>query len=661
MAGLLGFFNHSDLPPHGFCLLWDPTLIWLHVVSDALIGVAYYSIPLALAYFVLHRRDLALRWVLGLFAGFILACGTTHFLEIWVLWHPDYAIQGLVKLLTAAISIATAVLLWPLVIRLISFPTPAQFRAVTDQLASEVVGRQRAVTSLTRSEQSLRLLLEGVTDLAIFMLDPGGRISSWNSGAARITGYTEREAIGQHFAALYTPQERGDGLPLRALETAARVGKMHSEGWRVRKDGSQFWASMMIEALHDDSGTLIGFAKVTRDITEQRQAALALDQTRAALAQAQKMETVGQLTGGVAHDFNNLLTAILGGADLLSRRVATLDDTSRRVLTGITDAAQRGAVLVQRLLAFSRKQTLRPQATDINQLLAAMSELLRRALSERVQVETMLAGGVWPCFVDRNQLENAVLNLAINARDAMPAGGRLTLATGNATLAAGDIPAGDYATLSVGDSGTGMDAATLARAFEPFFTTKAEGAGTGLGLSQVYGFVRQTGGDVRIDSAPGQGTTVCIYLPRHRGGGVEARRAIAEDIKPPRGSETVLVVEDHADVRVYAVEALSHLGYRVLEAANAEFGLELLARHGEIAVLFTDVGLPGSSGRALADEARRRRPGLRVLFTTGYACDAIAQHGVLDTGLDVLPKPYTVERLARTLRAVLSAAAVVPG
>jgi PAS domain S-box-containing protein len=606
MAGWLGLFNDTGLPPHGFCLLWEPGLVWLHVVSDAIIGVSYYAIPLALAYFVVRRKDLAYRWVIRLFGAFILACGTTHLMEIWVLWHPDYALQGLVKAVTAAISAITAVLLWPLVFRLIAFPTPAQFQQVSEQLASETEQRRRAQASLHRSEQSLRVLLEGVTDHAIFMLDPHGVVTSWSTGAARIKGYSEREVLGQHFSLFYTPEDRNAGTPVRALEAAERNGKYETEGWRVRKDGSRFWANVVIEALRNPAGRLIGFAKITRDATERHQAALALEQARAALAQAQKMETVGQLTGGVAHDFNNLLTAIMGGADLLTRRITGLDETSRRVLAGIMDAAQRGATLVQRLLAFSRRQALRPQVSDTNRLIAGMSELLRRTLGENVRVETVLAGGLWHAFVDRNQLENVILNLAVNARDAMPGGGRLTLETGNVMLdeqyaaTNPDVSAGQYVMLAVSDTGTGMTEEVRQRAFDPFFTTKPEGLGTGLGLSQVYGFVKQSGGHVKIYSEPGQGTTVKIYLPRHVGEGEAEVVADLHYAPLPSGSETVLVVEDHESVRSYTASALTHLGYRVLQAQDAAHALAMLQTHPDVALLFTDVGLPGMNGRVLA-------------------------------------------------------------
>ena len=667
MAGLIGFFGDTGLPPHGFCLLWEPALIWLHVLSDGVIGVSYFAIPLALAYFVMRRADLAFTWIFWLFAAFILLCGTTHLFAIWVLWHGDYALEGLVKAITATVSLVTAVLLWPLVMRAIPYPTPAQFREMTDRLASANEERQRVEASLHRSEQSLRVLLDGVTDHAIFMLDPTGAVSSWNAGAARIKGYAGREVMGRHFSMFYTPEDRAAGVPARALERAARDGKYEAEGWRIRKDGSRFWASVVIERLRNQDGVLVGFAKITRDFTERRQSAQALEQARMALAQAQKMETVGQLTGGVAHDFNNLLTAILGGADLLKRRVPNLDETTRRVLDGIIDTSQRGAALVNRLLAFSRKQALRPEVTDVNRLIAGMSELLRRTIGEGIKVETVLAGDLWRTSIDRNQLENTILNLAVNARDAMPDGGKLTIETGNVVLdddyaiANPEARSGRFLLIAVSDSGTGMSAEVRQRAFEPFFTTKSEGMGTGLGLSQVYGFMQQSGGSVKIYSEPGQGTTVKLYLPRQVGEGETAALPGAHaPAQTPRGHETVLVVEDHADVRDYAANALAHLGYHVLQAADAETGLALLDQYPEIAVLFTDVGLPGRSGRALAEEAKRRRPGLKVLYTTGYARTAIVHHGILDFGAHLLPKPYTLQGLAAKLRVVLDAAQPVP-
>jgi signal transduction histidine kinase/CheY-like chemotaxis protein len=385
------------------------------------------------------------------------------------------------------------------------------------------------------------------------------------------------------------------------------------------------------------------------------------------LRQSQKMESVGQLTGGVAHDFNNLLTIIIGNLQSLKRQLAK-PETDRAILQRSADnalrGAQRAAALTQRLLAFSRRQPLDPRPIDANRLVAGMSDLLRRSLGERIGIETVLAGGLWQAHADPNQLEAAILNLAVNARDAMPKGGRLSIETANARLDAPDTggtgdtgEAGDYVAIAVTDNGVGMSPEIVARAFEPFFTTKEAGHGTGLGLSQVYGFVKQSGGEVKILSAPGRGTTVTLYLPRQTAA-VSLAEAPARPqpapAQPARQSATVLLVEDDDDVRAHAREMLGELGYRVLEAATGPAALELLDRAPEATLLFTDVGLPGGmNGRQLADAARRRHPGLPVLFTTAYAKDAIVHDGRLEAGLELLTKPFTYDSLGAKLRDML--------
>jgi PAS domain S-box-containing protein len=529
---------------------------------------------------------------------------------------------------------------------------------MTFAVLTDITARTRAEAALRASEERYRVLVSGVVDYAIFMLDPNGMVTNWNAGAERIKGYRASEIVGQHFSRFYTEEDRARGEPQRALEVAAREGKYEAEALRVRKDGSRFWANVVIDALRED-GRLIGFAKITRDVTERVRIAEALDETRAALAQAQKMEAVGQLTGGVAHDFNNLLTAIIGTLDLLLERADWSRERARPLLEAALRSAQRGARLTSGLLAFSRRQTLAPQVTDANRLVAGMSQLLRQTLGETIAIETVLAGGLWQTSIDPNQLESALLNLAINARDAMPDGGKLTIETGNTYLddeyaaARAEVTAGQYVLVAVTDTGVGMDAETLGHAFEPFFTTKPEGRGTGLGLSQVFGFMKQSGGHVNIYSEPGHGTTVKLYLPRHRGD-ILVEDEVAHAPREVRGrNETVLVVEDDAEVRQFAVQALTHLGYRVFEAIDGPSALQLLGRHPEIEVLFSDVGLPGMNGRQLADAARARSPGLHVLFTTGYARNAIVHHGVLDPGVQLLGKPFTVESLARKLRQIL--------
>ena len=457
--------------------------------------------------------------------------------------------------------------------------------------------------------------------------------------------------------------DQATGKPARALDIAAREGTFQEEGWRVRKDGSLFMAEVLINPIRDREGGLVGFAKITRDITRRKQAEQDLEQARAALAQSQKMEAVGQLTGGIAHDFNNMLTAILGSLELLEIRREAFSKGANRMLHVIRQAAEHGAELTRRLLAFSRKQTLAPALTDINQLVTGMSELLRRTLGEAIKVETVMAGDLWPAFVDPNQVESALLNLAVNARDAMQQGGRLTIETGNVLIDGDyarmhvDVAAGEYVFVAVSDTGSGMTAEVLERAFEPFYTTKEVGRGTGLGLSQIYGFVRQSGGHVELYSEPGRGTTVKMYFPRAET--EQEPSAVITSAAPgplSRGTETILVVDDNEDVRNYSANAARHLGYNVLEAGEAASALAMLDAHPDIRLLFTDVGLPGKNGRELADRAKSIRPDLRCVFTSGYAKAAVTNMGLLERGVLFLPKPFRIESLAHILRSALDGA-----
>jgi PAS domain S-box-containing protein len=457
-------------------------------------------------------------------------------------------------------------------------------------------------------------------------------------------------------------------------------------------DGELRWIEARRLIFYDGAGTPRRVVGVSVDVTEQKRASAqhraftetleeavrartheleaqheARRKAEDLLRQSQKMEAVGQLTGGVAHDFNNLLTVIMGGLDVIGRELAKLGDIPSAARIGrardlAMQGAQRAAILTNRLLAFSRQQALDPGPLDANRLVADTAELLRRTLGEAIALETVLAGGLWLAFADHNQLETAILNLAVNARDAMPEGGKMTIETANTYLdeayaeaVAEPLEPGQYVLIAVADTGSGMDRSALERAFEPFFTTKVAGRGTGLGLSQVYGFVRQSSGHVRIYSEPGHGTTVKLYLPRHQGADAQvpatkraagAARAI--------GRETVLVVEDDEALRVFAVEALGELGYRVLHAADAQVALDILDGEPGIDLLFTDVVMPGGmNGRQLADEAAKRRPLLKVLFTTGYTRNAIIHHGRLDPGVNLIGKPYTFEELGVRVRTLL--------
>ena len=661
--------------------------------------------------------------------------------------------------------------------------TERALQGINSRLEQRVVKRSRVAEAtfmdLHRSERNFALLVGSVTDYAIFMLDPQGVITNWNAGAERIKGYRAEEVIGTHFSRFYTPEDRARGMPATTLATARREGRYNAEGWRVRKDGSRFWASVVVDPIFDQ-GTLVGFAKITRDVSERRKAEAALveseslargvidtaldgftqldedgrivqwnpraealfgwsreeavgqllsalvvaDQDResfmdnlqraavkdtsreagrpiemmdrdgrmvpvelsvsslslngtcrtnifirdlsekilieAQLRQAQKMEAVGQLTGGLAHDFNNLLQGVIGSLDLIQLRVdAGRVDEVARFVRGALNSANRAAAMTHRLLAFSRRQPLDPRPVLANSLVLSMADLLQRTLGEQVTLAFELAPDLWPTLCDPNQLEGAILNLSINARDAMPEGGRLLIRSRN--VEAGevstkwpDVHGNQYICIEVADDGLGMDAEMLEHAFEPFFTTKPLGQGTGLGLSMVYGFARQSNGQCDIHSKPGAGTTVELYLPRHvatAGLPGDAQAAVRAPASVGKG-EVVLVVEDEHVVRHVVVEVLHQLGYAALEAVDGEAGLAALKSNEAIHLLISDIGLPGMTGRALANAARELRPELQVLLMTGYASDASAPEGFA-AGMELITKPFTVEVLAGRLRKLL--------
>jgi PAS domain S-box-containing protein len=490
------------------------------------------------------------------------------------------------------------------------------------KITRDLTERRAAEEALRRSDQQFRLLVQSVTDYSIYLLEPDGRVASWNTGAQRIKGYTPDEIIGEHFSKFYTEEDQRKGEPERALATASREGRFEDEGWRVHKNGAHFYAHAVIDAIRDSQGQLIGFAKITRDITERRNAQLALDKAREALFLSQKMDAIGQLTGGIAHDFNNLLTAILGSLEIARRRVTENPTAAIRLIDNAMRGAQRGAALTRRMLAFARHQELKFEAIDIPTLIRGMTELLERSLGPSVVIETRFPLGLEWVTADPNQLEMAVLNLTVNARDAMPEGGSIILAARTEAISAGHsaLAPGSYVCLSVTDAGEGMDETTLARAMDPFFTTKEVGKGTGLGLPMVLGLAEQSGGAFFLESRKGTGTTAKLWLPVAPKVPLTAVAETSGQLSPAsRRSLVVLVVDDDSLVLTNMTAMLEDLGHRVFEATSGLQALAILQREPVVDMVITDQAMPKMTGIQLIEKIRAGWPDMPVILATGYA------------------------------------------
>ncbi len=513
------------------------------------------------------------------------------------------------------------------------------------RIAERTADRDR----MWRLSQDLMMVVNDTPDVTIVAVNP-----AWQ----RLLGWTEAELLGRSAIDFVHPDDmsiaRSTSQPyIEELSVDGRVVRKYENRYR-HKDGSWRWIFWTVVA-EDDLLQGVG-----RDVTAERVRAEALALAEAQLRQAQKMEAVGQLTGGIAHDFNNMLAVVIGSLGLLKRRLARGDANIASLADNALDGATRAASLTHRLLAFSRQQPLKPEAIQANRLISDMLELMVRTLGETIHIETALDDGLWSARTDPHQLENAVVNLAVNARDAMPGGGVLTVETANVTVGANDAAhhqgaaPGQYVTITVRDTGIGMGPEIVAKAFDPFFTTKEVGKGTGLGLSQVYGFVQQSGGHVTIDSKPGHGTAVRLYLPRFTGTAESVREKPAPTAGRVPSTIAILVVEDEPAVRQLSIGALTELGYRVLEADSAAVALTTLEAHPEIALMFTDIVMPEIDGTRLAELAKLQRPDLKILFTTGHTRDTVIRNETLDPGANLIGKPFTIEQLAVKLREVLA-------
>lgn len=673
---------------HGYCLLWNPALLWLHAGSDSVIAAAYFVIPFALLRFIRARRDVQFNSVFLCFGAFILLCGATHVLDVYNIWVPNWWLSGGVKAATAVVSVATAGLLLVLLPQAIALPSPSQLRSANDQLATanallraEATEREAVTAALARahegaedlvrirtselaksnarlerSEARYRALVQSSTD-SVWTTAPDGEptdVTQWSS----FVGLSDASlSFGERNIVHLDDRARVMEQWSMSLATEAPYDSQHR---LALPDGT--WRHVRVKAVpvRDASGHVREWVGSHLDISAQVESTRQLAVLQEQLQQSQRLEAVGRLAGGVAHDFNNLLTVITGAGSLVLDELPR-DHPSRRDIEDVVAAGTRAAALTAQLLAYSRKQVLQPHLLDLNVILVDVQAMLRRLIGEQIHIDLITRADRWAVRADPSQLEQVILNLALNARDAMPSGGTITFETAQVSVgteyssAHVGVTPGEYVMLAVSDTGTGMDEVTRSQIFEPFFTTKAVGAGTGLGLATVYGIVRQSGGHIYVYSEPGLGTTFKIYLPRAEGT-APGNVPTARDAPRQTGEgQTILLVEDATDVREFVARVLSRAGYVVIKTDGPDTALIEIDRDGHrIDMLLTDVIMPGMNGRELADLVVQRRPGIAVLFMSGYTDNAIAHHGVLDPATHFLHKPFSPDQLLHEVRRALT-------
>ena len=690
LQSLWKLLSPDGFMPHGHCYLWEPALVSLHVISDSLIFLAYFSIPLTLLHFFRKKRDVPFNWVFLAFGVFILACGTTHLMEIWTIWNASYWLAGFVKAITAAASVSTAIALVRAVPQALALRSPEELerinrllekeiserklveqevRILNSQLEQRVIERTSALTkanealrqeiatriqvdqALAVDRNLLRTLIDNLPDY-IYTKDTARRyVLSNRANLKRLQTATEADLTGKTVFDVF-PEEVARQLDEDDRQVLSSGKAIHDrEEEFVDSSGRTRCLLTTKLPLIDRTGSTMGLIGVSHDVTERKR----LEEQ---LLQSHKMEAIGRLAGGIAHDFNNILTAIIGYAEFSKLSLST-DDPLRSSIDQIRRAGDRAAELTRQLLAFARKQIIEPKVVNVNDLILKMHNMLARLIGENIELVSVLQPDLGLTKIDPGQFEQVLINVAVNARDAIFERGTIAIETQNVCLDEEycrqnlEITPRSYIQIAVSDTGVGMDAHTRSQVFEPFFTTKGKGKGTGLGLATCYGIVKQAGGHIWLYSEPGKGTTVKIYLPETPDAPVEVT---TQEIgtNSLEGTETILLVEDEPSVRELAQKVLARQGYRVLTAPTADESVQLAEDYvGTIDLIVTDVVMPRMGGKQLAERISRTRSGIKVLFISGYTENAIVHQGVLEADTQFLSKPFTPAGLARKVREVL--------
>ena len=646
----------SDYMAHGFCFLWEPRLVWLHVLSDILTGITYYSIAIALFFFVYKRRDMPFLKIFVLFGIFIFACGTTHLFAAYTVYVPEYWYEGIVKAITAVISIISAILIIPLIPKAIAMPSLTkafeEIKELNKRLSTELEEHKATEKALFTAELKYKKLLEDINLLAV-ILDIDGNITFCNNYLLTLTGWTRDEVLNKNWFDLFLPDDvRETVYAMFRSGIRANAIPLHYENPIVTREGTSkliVWDNSMSR---DSEGNIVGIASIGTDVTEHRK----LEEQ---LRQAQKMEGIGQLAGGVAHDFNNILSSIVGYGHLTLMEM-TEDDPNRLNIEYILEASEKAAHLTKDLLLFSRKQAIDRKPLDLNETIRRLQKFLVRVIGEDIICKTALFNKKLIVSADSHQLEQVLMNLATNARDAMPKGGTCTITTEEVqldeefTYTCGLCKAGRYALISISDTGHGMDKETSKKIFEPFFTTKEVGKGTGLGLAVAYGIVRQHEGYINAYSEQGTGTTFRIYLPLMDSEETDDKAVIAEEEPVVGGTETILMAEDEEMLRRLNHSVLKEYGYTVIEAVDGEEAVNKYKESKDaIRLLLFDLIMPKMNGSDAYDAIRKITPDIKVIFASGYSPDIVRQKVLLDEDAHLIYKPVSPFELLRKVREVL--------